>query len=46
VPEVRQAAQLVTDAPGGRGAVREVVETILKHQGTWDALVAHHQVPA
>ena len=40
VPEVRQAAQLVTDAPGGRGAVREVVETILKHQGTWDGLVA------
>jgi 3-deoxy-D-manno-octulosonate 8-phosphate phosphatase (KDO 8-P phosphatase) len=46
VPEVRRAAQIVTDAPGGRGAVREVVETILKHQGTWDALVARYQVPA
>jgi 3-deoxy-D-manno-octulosonate 8-phosphate phosphatase (KDO 8-P phosphatase) len=45
-PEVRQAVQLVTDAPGGRGAVREVVETILKHQGTWEALVARYQAPA
>src|SRR5512135_857677 len=45
-PEVCQAAHLVTVAPGGRGAVREVVETILKCQGTWDALVARYQIPA
>ena len=45
-PEVCQAVHLVTRAPGGRGAVREVVETILKHQGTWDALVARYQIPA
>jgi 3-deoxy-D-manno-octulosonate 8-phosphate phosphatase (KDO 8-P phosphatase) len=45
-PEVRQAVHLVTGAPGGRGAVREVVETILKHQGTWEALVARYQTPA
>jgi 3-deoxy-D-manno-octulosonate 8-phosphate phosphatase (KDO 8-P phosphatase) len=38
--EVRAAAHLVTSAPGGRGAVREVVEAILKRQGAWDALVA------
>ena len=25
--------------PGGRGAVREVVEVILKHQGIWDDIV-------
>ena len=39
-PEVREAAHLVTRSPGGRGAVREVVEAILKRQGSWDALVA------
>jgi 3-deoxy-D-manno-octulosonate 8-phosphate phosphatase (KDO 8-P phosphatase) len=44
--EVRAAAHLVADAPGGRGAVRQVVEVILKHQGAWDALVARHRGPA
>jgi 3-deoxy-D-manno-octulosonate 8-phosphate phosphatase (KDO 8-P phosphatase) len=33
--EVRQAADWVTAAPGGRGAVREVIETVLKLQGRW-----------
>jgi 3-deoxy-D-manno-octulosonate 8-phosphate phosphatase (KDO 8-P phosphatase) len=37
--EVKDAAHLVTRAPGGRGAVREVVEAILKAQGTWTELV-------
>jgi 3-deoxy-D-manno-octulosonate 8-phosphate phosphatase (KDO 8-P phosphatase) len=36
---VRQVAHLVTRAPGGRGAVREISETLLKAQGKWDALV-------
>jgi 3-deoxy-D-manno-octulosonate 8-phosphate phosphatase (KDO 8-P phosphatase) len=40
VPAVRRAAHFVTTAPGGRGAVREVVETILGHQSAWDGLVA------
>ncbi len=44
--EVLEDAHLVTDAPGGRGAIREVVETILKHQGAWDGLVARYRVPA
>ena len=39
VAEVRDAAHLVTHAPGGRGAVREVVEVILKCQGRWDRLI-------
>ena len=39
VAEVRGAAHLVTLAPGGRGAVREVVEVILKAQQKWDGLV-------
>lgn len=37
--EVVEAAHLVSRAPGGRGAVREVIEVILKHQGVWDELV-------
>ena len=35
-PEVRQAARWVTSAPGGRGAVRELAEHLLKAQGKWD----------
>jgi 3-deoxy-D-manno-octulosonate 8-phosphate phosphatase (KDO 8-P phosphatase) len=38
-PEVLGAADLVSGPPGGRGAVRDVVEFLLKHQGAWDALV-------
>jgi 3-deoxy-D-manno-octulosonate 8-phosphate phosphatase (KDO 8-P phosphatase) len=33
---VRAVALLITRAPGGRGAVREVCEQILKSQGLWD----------
>ena len=39
VAEVKRAADYVTRKPGGRGAVREVVEMILKAQGRWDRLV-------
>jgi 3-deoxy-D-manno-octulosonate 8-phosphate phosphatase (KDO 8-P phosphatase) len=38
-PEVVEAAQIVSDFPGGRGAVREVIEILLKNQGAWDGLV-------
>ena len=38
-PEVRAAGHYVTVAHGGRGAVREAVELILKHQGRWDSVV-------
>ncbi len=37
--EVRATAHLVTQAAGGMGAVREVIETILKAQGRWDDLL-------
>jgi 3-deoxy-D-manno-octulosonate 8-phosphate phosphatase (KDO 8-P phosphatase) len=40
VDEVREAAAYVTRAPGGRGAVREAAEMILKAQGKWDAILA------
>jgi 3-deoxy-D-manno-octulosonate 8-phosphate phosphatase (KDO 8-P phosphatase) len=39
VEEARLVAHYVTRAEGGRGAVREVVELILKSQGRWNDLV-------
>jgi 3-deoxy-D-manno-octulosonate 8-phosphate phosphatase (KDO 8-P phosphatase) len=38
--EVRDSVHLITQTGGGRGAVRELVEIILKHQGAWKGLVA------
>lgn len=40
--EVRERAHYVTKARGGRGAVREVIELILKAQNRWDDLVVKH----
>ena len=37
--EVRERAHYVTAANGGNGAIREIVELILKAQGRWDELV-------
>lgn len=35
VPEVKRVAHTVTRAAGGRGAVREAVELMLRHNRTW-----------
>jgi len=40
IREVKAAAHFVTQAAGGHGAIREVVEMILKAQGKWDSLIA------
>lgn len=37
--EAKQAAAYITDKQGGRGAVREVAELILKAQGRWQEAV-------
>lgn len=37
--EVRAGADYVTSVSGGHGAVREVVELLLKNTGRWDALI-------
>jgi len=42
VAEARAAAHFVTQAAGGRGAVREVVEMILRAQGIWEPFVEHY----
>jgi 3-deoxy-D-manno-octulosonate 8-phosphate phosphatase (KDO 8-P phosphatase) len=36
VPEAVAAAHMVTMRPGGRGAVREIVDYLLKAQGCWE----------
>src|SRR5215203_712297 len=41
--EARDCAHYVTQAPGGYGAVREVIELILKAQGKWSALLRDYQ---
>ena len=40
VPEVLAAAHWVTSLPGGRGAVREVCDLLLKAQGKWPGVVS------
>ncbi|HLW64454.1 MAG TPA: HAD hydrolase family protein [Gemmataceae bacterium] len=42
-PETRAAAHYVTRAPGGRGAVREVIELVLRAQGHWHGVVEHYR---
>jgi 3-deoxy-D-manno-octulosonate 8-phosphate phosphatase (KDO 8-P phosphatase) len=42
-PEVKQQAHYVTLQPGGRGAVREVIELILKSQGLWDTILRRYE---
>jgi 3-deoxy-D-manno-octulosonate 8-phosphate phosphatase (KDO 8-P phosphatase) len=45
-PEVKRSAQYVTQTPGGQGAVREVVELLLKAQGHWEALLRKYEIRA
>ena len=42
VDEVKQAADYVTAGKGGKGAVREVIEYILKKTGAWDELMKRY----
>jgi len=43
-PEVKRSADAVTVARGGDGAVREVIELLLKARGVWDALLKKYEV--
>lgn len=42
-PEATGVAHYVTEHPGGRGAVREVCEVILKAQGRWEEVAARYE---
>lgn len=42
VADVKKRADYVTKKEGGKGAVREAVELILKAQGRWDAVLEYY----
>jgi 3-deoxy-D-manno-octulosonate 8-phosphate phosphatase (KDO 8-P phosphatase) len=42
VEEVRAISHYVTSRPGGRGAVREVIDLLLKANGSWDQVIARY----
>lgn len=42
IPEAKAMAHYITQKPGGYGAVREVVELILKAQNKWDLLIQEY----
>jgi 3-deoxy-D-manno-octulosonate 8-phosphate phosphatase (KDO 8-P phosphatase) len=42
--EVKREAHYVTQAVGGEGAVREVVELLLKAQGHWPKILKHYEI--
>ena len=44
MPEVKACAHYVTRRAGGDGAVREVIEMILKAHGDWDRVIAKYLV--
>jgi 3-deoxy-D-manno-octulosonate 8-phosphate phosphatase (KDO 8-P phosphatase) len=44
-PEVRSVAAFVTSARGGRGAVREVVEQLLRVQNRWSQALSMFDAP-
>lgn len=41
-PEVKKCAQYITKRKGGNGAVREVIEMILKSQNKWRSAIAEY----
>jgi len=45
VQEVREAALWSTVATGGRGAVRELAEALLRARGEWDAALRRYLAP-
>jgi len=42
VSEVKAAAAYVTHAPGGHGAVREVIEVLLRARGEWAGILERY----
>jgi 3-deoxy-D-manno-octulosonate 8-phosphate phosphatase (KDO 8-P phosphatase) len=44
VAEVKAVARMVTRARAGYGAVREVVEHLLRHNGVWERVLERYEV--
>ena len=45
VPEVKERVHYTAACQGGNGAVREIVELILKAQGKWDSIIEAYSKP-
>lgn len=45
-PQVKRIAHFTTEAPGGSGAIREVVELLLQAKGIWPDVLAHYEAVA
>ena len=43
-PEVKEVCHLLTERAGGRGAVREALEFILRAQGKWEKILERYRV--
>jgi 3-deoxy-D-manno-octulosonate 8-phosphate phosphatase (KDO 8-P phosphatase) len=41
--EIKQACHMVTEHSGGRGAVREMIDFILKTQGKWEQIMTRYR---
>jgi 3-deoxy-D-manno-octulosonate 8-phosphate phosphatase (KDO 8-P phosphatase) len=41
-PEVREAAHYVTESEGGRGAVRDLIDLVLRARGDWDTVTERY----
>lgn len=44
-PEVKRLCRYVTTAPGGHGAIREVIEQLLRARGEWGRAIEHYTGP-
>ena len=45
VPEVKEVVDYVTSQAGGKGAVREMCEMLLKAQGKWEQVTEKYSLP-
>lgn len=43
-PEVRDVAHWITPSSGGRGAIRDVIELLLRAQGRWNEIRSHYDI--
>lgn len=42
LPEIKERTHYVTERPGGRGAIRELSDLLLKAQGKWSEAIARY----
>ena len=43
IEEVKNSSHYITRKEGGQGAVREIIDIILKSQGLWDKAISSYQ---